>query len=155
QKLFRLTGVDPNKISFLDKNIMQLFTDADTLGIPEFGTDFVKRNFLESLQPTKFSQLVQISGFSHGTNVWTQNQQSHYKEGLKLEELIACREDILTFLTSWGVDSKIAFLASEYIRKGKWGSLKTEIKMAIRKKLDLSDENITNIVNDLNDKQNN
>jgi len=69
QKLFQLTGVDPNKISFHDENIMQLFTNADTLGIPEFGTDFVKRNLLTPLKPTKFSQLVQISGFSHGTNV--------------------------------------------------------------------------------------
>ncbi|CAJ0824611.1 6721_t:CDS:2 [Entrophospora sp. SA101] len=68
-KLFQLTGVDPNKISFHDENIMQMFTNADTLGIPEFGTDFVKRNLLTPLKPTKFSQLVQISGFSHGTNV--------------------------------------------------------------------------------------
>ena len=69
QKLFQLTGVDPTKISFQDENIMQLFTNADTLGIPEFGTDFVKRNLLTPLKPAKFSQLVQISGFSHGTNV--------------------------------------------------------------------------------------
>jgi len=69
QKLFQLTGDDPTKISFHDKNIMEMFTTADTLGIPEFGTDFVKRNLLTPLKPTKFSQLVQISGFSHGTNV--------------------------------------------------------------------------------------
>ena len=95
QKLFQLTGVDSSKISFDDENIMQLFTNADTLGIPEFGTDFVKRNLLTPLKPTKFSQLVQISGFSHGTNVWTQNQHTVYKSGqLSLSELIACREDI-------------------------------------------------------------
>lgn len=69
QKLFKLTGVDPEKISFRDEKVMKLFTEADTLGIPEFGTDFVKRNLLTPLKPTKFSQLVQISGFSHGTNV--------------------------------------------------------------------------------------
>src|SRR5277367_4591030 len=69
QKLFQLTGKNPQKISFQDKNIMDLFTAVDTLGIPEFGTDFAKRNFLTPLKPTKFSQLVQISGFSHGTNV--------------------------------------------------------------------------------------
>jgi DNA polymerase-3 subunit alpha (Gram-positive type) len=69
QKLFQLTQVDPTKISFNDKNIMNIFTTADTLGIPEFGTDFVRRNLLIPLKPTKFSQLVQISGFSHGTNV--------------------------------------------------------------------------------------
>src|SRR5436190_15464230 len=60
QKLFQLTGIDPSKISFHDENIMKLFTCADTLGIPEFGTDFVKRNLLTPLKPTKFSQLVQI-----------------------------------------------------------------------------------------------
>jgi DNA polymerase-3 subunit alpha (Gram-positive type) len=48
---------------------MKLFAQADTLGVPEFGTDFVKKNFLRPLKPSKFSHLVQISGFSHGTNV--------------------------------------------------------------------------------------
>ncbi|RHZ36056.1 PolC-type DNA polymerase III [endosymbiont GvMRE of Glomus versiforme] len=155
QKLYELTKANPAAVSFHDKKIMEIFTQADTLGIPEFGTDFVKRNFLKSLKPNKFSQLVQISGFSHGTDVWTQNQQSHYKEGMKLEELIACREDIWTFLVSWGVDNKIAFLASEYIRKGKWTSLKTETKKAIREKLGLSDENIADIIKNLTNKQNN
>jgi DNA polymerase-3 subunit alpha (Gram-positive type) len=69
QKLFQLTGDDLTKISFHDEKIMKLFTKADTLGIPEFGTDFVKRNLLTPLKPTKFSHLLQISGFSHGTNV--------------------------------------------------------------------------------------
>ena len=69
QKLYELTKVDPTEISFHDEKIMEIFTHANTLGIPEFGTDFVKKNFLKSLNPTKFSQLVQISGFSHGTSV--------------------------------------------------------------------------------------
>jgi len=69
QKLFNLTKKDPAEIDFLDKNVMKIFTEADTLGIPEFGTDFVKRNFLKTFRPTKLSQLVQISGFSHGTYV--------------------------------------------------------------------------------------
>ena len=69
QKLYELTKINPANISFHDEKVMEIFTQADTLGIPEFGTDFVKRNFLKSLQPTKFSQLVQISGFSHGTDV--------------------------------------------------------------------------------------
>lgn len=69
QKLFQLTGIDPLKISFHDTQVMAIFTTADTLGIPEFGTDFVRRNLLMVLKPTRFSQLLQISGFSHGTNV--------------------------------------------------------------------------------------
>jgi len=136
QKLFQLTGVDPSKISFHDEKIMQLFTNADTLGIPEFGTDFVKRNLLTPLRPNKFSQLVQISGFSHGTNVWTQNQHTIYKNGqLSLSELIACREDIWNFLVSWGVDNKNAFVATEYIRKGKWEKLPENIKEEMKSKL--------------------
>jgi len=136
QKLFQLTGVDPTKISFQDKNIMEMFTNADTLGIPEFGTDFVKRNLLTPLKPIKFSQLVQISGFSHGTNVWTQNQHTIYKNGqLSLSELIACREDIWNFLVSWGVDNKNAFIATEYIRKGKWEKLPESIKEEMKSKL--------------------
>ena len=136
QKLFQLTGVDPSKISFRDQNVMQLFTNADTLGIPEFGTDFVKRNLLTPLKPIKFSQLVQISGFSHGTNVWTQNQHTIYKnKQLSLNELIACREDIWNFLVSWGVSNKNAFIATEFIRKGKWEKLPEDIREEIRSKL--------------------
>jgi len=136
QKLFQLTEVDPSKITFHDENIMQMFTKADTLGIPEFGTDFVKRNLLTPLKPTKFSQLVQISGFSHGTNVWTQNQHTIYKNGqLSLSELIACREDIWKFLVSWGVDNKKAFIATEFIRKGKWEKLPEDIKEEMQSKL--------------------
>jgi DNA polymerase III alpha subunit (gram-positive type) len=136
QKLFQLTGVDPLKVSFYDEKIMRIFTNGDTLGIPEFGTDFVKRNLLIPLKPTKFSQLVQISGFSHGTNVWTQNQHTIYKnKELSLDGLIACREDIWNFLASWGVDNKNAFIATEYIRKGKWESLSENIKEEIRSKL--------------------
>jgi DNA polymerase III alpha chain len=155
QKLYELTKINPTEVSFHDKKIMEIFTYADTLGIPEFGTDFVKKNFLKPLKPTKFSQLVQISGFSHGTNVWTQNQQGLYKEGMKLEELIACREDIWTFLVSWGVDNKTAFLASEYIRKGKWDVLKPEIKKIIREKLGLTDKFIDDLAKNLKIKQEN
>ncbi|CFW93026.1 DNA polymerase III PolC [endosymbiont DhMRE of Dentiscutata heterogama] len=136
QKLFQLTGVDPSKISFHDEKIMSLFTNADTLGIPEFGTDFVKRNLLTPLKPTKFSQLVQISGFSHGTNVWTQNQHAIYKSGqLSLDQLIACREDIWNFLVFWGVENKNAFIATEYIRKGKWEKLPDNIKEEMKSRL--------------------
>ncbi|CAG8539848.1 13560_t:CDS:2 [Ambispora gerdemannii] len=98
QKLFQLTGQQPSQISFQDKNIMSIFTNADTLGIPEFGTDFVKRNLLTPLKPTKFSQLLQIS-------------------------------------VSWGVDNKQAFIATEYIRKGKWDELSEDIKTEIKNKL--------------------
>ncbi|MCE8163344.1 MAG: hypothetical protein I3273_03355 [Candidatus Moeniiplasma glomeromycotorum] len=138
QKLFQLTHKDPLEISFQDEKVMAVFTQADTLGIPEFGTDFVKRSLLTPLKPTKFSQLVQISGFSHGTDVWTQNQQTIYKnKELALNELIACREDIWNFLVLWGVDKKRAFIATEYIRKKElgWEKLAPDIKEEIKSKL--------------------
>ncbi|KLL02436.1 MAG: DNA polymerase III, alpha subunit PolC-type [Mycoplasmataceae bacterium RC_NB112A] len=138
QKLFKLTGKNPLEISFQDQKVMQVFTEADTLGIPEFGTDFVKRNLLTPLKPTKFSHLLQISGFSHGTDVWTQNQQTIYKnKELALNELIACREDIWNFLVLWGVDKKRAFIATEYIRKKElgWEKLSPDIKAEIKSKL--------------------
>ncbi|WNE40946.1 MAG: DNA polymerase III PolC-type [Mycoplasmataceae bacterium] len=136
QKLFQLTGADPHKISFHDKKVMKLFTEADTLGIPEFGTDFVKKSLLIPLKPTKFSQLVQISGFSHGTDVWTQNQLTVYKnKQLSLDKLIACREDIWNFLVSWGIDNKNAFIATEFIRKGKWNKLPEIIKEEMKQKM--------------------
>jgi len=58
-------------------------------------------------------------------------------------------------LSSWGVDNKTAFLASEYIRKGKWSSLNNEIKKAIREKIGLTNEDINKIIKNLTDKQNN
>jgi len=137
QNLSKLTNEDISNISFRDKKIMEIFEKGDTLGIPEFGTDFVKKNFLHVLKPTKFSHLVQISGFSHGTDVWAKNQYIYYKnKELKLEELIACREDILKFLISWGLEKKKAFIATEYIRKEKWEELSQEIKNEIKKKLE-------------------
>ena len=136
QKLHELTKINPKNISFHDKKVMELFTKADTLGIPEFGTDFVKKNFLEVLKPNKFSQLVQISGFSHGKDVWTQNQRTVYKsKELSLNELVACREDIWKFLVSWGVENRNAFIATEFIRKGNWDNLSDNIKEEIKKKL--------------------
>jgi hypothetical protein len=72
---------------------------------------------------------------------------------MKLEELIACREDIWTFLVAWGVDNRTAFLASEYIRKGKWNDLKENIKKNIQEKLGLTGKSIEKMAKELNEKQ--
>ena len=142
QKLSSITGKDPlneKDVSFNDKKVMDIFTDCETLGIPEFGTDLVKKSLLEPIKPTTFSQLVQISGFSHGTDVWMQNQQRIHKEGrLSLTKLLACREDILNLLDRKGVDKENAFHATEFIRKGKWGKLADNVKALLQGKL--SDE---------------
>lgn len=139
QTFYSATGKDPlneNDVSFNDSKIMEVFTNSDTLGIPEFGTDLAKKSLLGLIKPTKFSQLVQISGFSHGTYVWMQNQQQIYKDKkLPLSKLLACREDILNLLDTKGVDKKSAFQATEFIRKGKWDKLDVGIKDIIRTKL--------------------
>ena len=121
--------------------IMRIFYRAETLGIPEFGTDFV-RGLLNQLKPRKFSDLIKISGFSHGTNVWSGNQQIVFKnfktktdEGLDLENLIACREDILSLLESYEIKEEDAFVISEFIRKGKWANAPENLKKILDEKL--------------------
>ena len=140
QKLFTLTKKDPLTISFNDEKVMSIFTSADTLGVTEFGTDFV-RKILLFLKPTKFSHLVQICGFSHGTNVWQDNQQTIYNKGkLKLDQLIACRDDIWDLFQKRGLDKHISFIATEFIRKGKWDQLSKEIKQKIIENLKKSEK---------------
>lgn len=128
-----LTGVDCRTLPFNDKKIISLFTTDDALnlqhkymkkdngaiGLPEFGTNFV-RQMLRETQPKTFSDLLIISGLSHGTNVWANNQQLVIKEGItNLRGLIGCRDDIMDYLISLGIDGSSAFLIMETVRKGK------------------------------------
>ena len=99
-----ITGVDPLKIPFNDPKVLSLFSSKDALeleddktdydngaaGIPEFGTTFV-RKMLDDTKPTKFSELVQISGLSHGTDVWFGNAQQLIADNIcTLMEVIGC-----------------------------------------------------------------
>ncbi len=128
-----LTGIDAKTIPFDDKETMSLFsstlalelTPAElnstvaTFGIPEFGTKFV-RQMLEDTKPKTFSELVRISGFSHGTDVWLNNAQDLIKNGTaKLSEAISARDDIMVYLIHKGVDPQVAFKIMEGVRKGK------------------------------------
>ena len=89
------------------------------MGIPEFGTENSRR-ILEQTMPTKFSDLVIISGLSHGTNVWSGNAEKLIQEGkATLREVIGCRDDIMTYLISKGIASNIAFFIMEDVRKGR------------------------------------
>ncbi len=131
--LYDLTGVDPLTIPFDEPRTMKLFSsveplgitpeelgfDLGTLGIPEFGTGFA-RQMLEETRPKSFSELICISGLSHGTNVWLGNAQELIKaEQATLSDVISTRDKIMTDLIYRGVPPKQAFTIMEKVRKGR------------------------------------
>ena len=141
--LERITGVDYREIPLDDPLVMSLFrspkalgvTSEDigcttgTLGIPEFGTAFV-RGMLDDTSPSTMEELIRISGLSHGTDVWLGNARDLIANGTAtLKECICCRDDIMNYLISRGVDSKMAFDTMESVRKGR--GLKPEMEEAM------------------------
>ncbi len=140
-----LTGVDPTKIPLDEPKTMNLFTSTEslgitkedincevgTLGIPEFGTKFVRQMLIDT-QPSTFSELVRISGLSHGTDVWINNAQTLVKENIApLSKVISTREDIMLYLINAGMDKKKSFKIMENVRKGKGLSKEDEEEMRI------------------------
>jgi DNA polymerase-3 subunit alpha (Gram-positive type) len=129
-----MTGIDPVTIPLDDKQVMSLFRSTDalgitpdqiggcqigSLGIPEFGTDFVIGMVIEA-KPQCFTDLVRISGLSHGTDVWLGNAQTLIEEGkATISTAICCRDDIMIYLIQKGVDPALSFTIMESVRKGK------------------------------------
>lgn len=134
RRLEDLTGTDAKKIALDDKDVMSLFhspevlgitsddiggTQTGSLGVPEFGTDFVIQMLVDA-KPKSFSDLVRISGLSHGTDVWLGNAQTIIEEGIaELSGTICCRDDIMVYLIYMGLEPGLAFKIMESVRKGK------------------------------------
>ena len=129
-----ITGVNAQEIRLDDEKVLSLFNgltalnieakdldgyDLGSLGVPEFGTDFVMQ-MLRDTKPKSFSDLVRISGLSHGTDVWTGNAQTLIAENkCTLSTAICTRDDIMIYLIDMGLEPGHAFKIMESVRKGK------------------------------------
>lgn len=153
-----LTGFSAKNVKLDNPEVMQLFAGTDilgvkpedidgyqlgTLGVPEFGTDFVQQMLLDT-KPKNYSDLVRIAGLSHGTDVWLSNAQELVNnKGIPLSECICTRDDIMLYLIEKGLDPSMAFDIMENVRKGKVaaGSVKDkwEVWSASMKEHDVPD----------------
>ena len=138
--LHDLTGLDPRSIPLDDPETMAIYStdeplkvslkpldcDVGSLGIPEFGTGFVRGMLMEA-RPTTMEELVRIAGLSHGTDVWNNNAQVLVQNGTAtLMEVICTRDDIMNYLISIGGDPSLSFKTMESVRKGR--GLKPEME---------------------------
>ncbi len=127
-----MTGVDIDSINITDEKIMRLMHDpgvlnytgcysgeCGTLGLPEMGT-FMARGMISETKPSRFYDLVQLMGLSHGKDVWNGNARELISSGIcTVSEVIGCRDGIMTTLVHKGLTTKMAFKIMEAVRKGK------------------------------------
>ena len=128
-----LTGVNARTIPLDDPDTTSIFTSSKVLGfenddllgptgavaIPEFNTRFTRQMLIDT-QPKDFNTLVRLSGFSHGTDVWLGNARELIVSGTaSVLETVGCRDDIMLYLISMGLDPKMSFKIMEAVRKGK------------------------------------
>lgn len=128
-----IVGIDINDIPLNDQKVMSLFTsnkalnqqnnfqklEYGALGVPEFGTDFV-RGVLRKARPKTFAELVIVSGLTHGGNVWANNAETLIDQKVAtLKDVIGCRDDIMTYLMDKGLEVNLAFGIMEIVRSGK------------------------------------
>lgn len=133
RQLQDMTGVDPLTVPLTDRKVLSIFNGIEALdikdpdykfkhgsyAIPEFGTSFV-RQMLDDTKPDKFADLVRISGFSHGTDVWLNNAQDYIRDGVAtMREVISTRDDIMNYLMLKGIENKTSFQIMEDVRKNR------------------------------------
>lgn len=143
--LQEITGIDPKEVPINDPDTLSLFsslkalhltpeqildTEVGSIGIPEFGTRFVRQILVET-RPTTIGELVRIAGLSHGTDVWLNNAHDLIEQGVaNLRQVICTRDDIMNYLVSKGMDARMSFFIMESVRKGK--GLKEDWEKAMR-----------------------